>query len=166
MPNTLITTEKVTYLFADPGSRTALVLGVVSALAFLYFFISTIRLIALRKKQKKELRAVSDDYKKAKLKARGEKEEKKKEKEKAKKEKRASQKDKAGNTAAEKISAAANNTPEVKTTETLSQEHTAEEPAQTESTPMEQTEINTNPSAFIEPDYTGSKDQDDQKGEA
>jgi len=73
MPNTLITTEKVTYLFADPGSRTALVLGVVSALAFLYFFISTIRLIALRKKQKKELRAVSDDIRIAKKKARGEK---------------------------------------------------------------------------------------------
>lgn len=159
MPNTLITTEKVTYLFADPGSRTALVLGVVSALAFLYFFISTIRLIALRKKQKKELQAVSDDFKKAKQKARGEKEEKKKEK-------RASQKDKVRNTAAEKISAAANNTPEVKTTETLSPEHTAEEPAQTESAPMQQTETNTNPSAFIEPDDTGSKDQGDQKGEA
>ena len=83
MPNTLISTEKVTYLFADPGSRTALVLGVVSTLAFLYFFISTIRLIALRKKQKKELRAVSDDIRIAEKKARGEKVIKKEEKKKA-----------------------------------------------------------------------------------
>ena len=107
MPNTLISTEKVTYLFADPGSRTALVLGVVSTLAFLYFFISTIRLIALRKKQKKELRAVSDDIRIAEKKARGEKVIKKEEKKKAKKEKHSSKKNRQKQVPAEQAPAPA-----------------------------------------------------------
>ena len=157
MPNTLISTEKVTYLFADPGSRTALVLGVVSTLAFLYFFISTIRLIALRKKQKKELRAVSDDIRIAKKKARGEKVIKKEERKKAKKEKHSSKKNRQKQVPAEQAPAPA------------AEKQNGEQPAEAAridtSAPEPETKEET--SAFTESEEPGTKEEtaDKQKGE-